>query len=81
MDGVGAAQRVAALAIHRVLAYQAEFTGPAGVAAPCWSVHGGDGSLDWGVLQGPADGSRRRLASRQQQQPDVLGGFVDGHAR
>lgn len=80
VDGVGAAQRVAALAIHWVLANQAEFTGTAGVAAPCWSVRGGKRSLVWVVRRGPADGCRRRLAPCQQQQPDVLGGFVDGHA-
>lgn len=57
MDGVGAAQWVAALAIHQVLAYQTEFTEPAGVATPSWSVHGRKWSLVWVMGQRPADGS------------------------
>lgn len=80
VDGVGAAQWVAALAIHQVLAYQTEFTGPAGVAAPCWPVHRRKWPLDWVLGQWPADGSWRGLASPQQK-PDLLRGFVDGHAR
>lgn len=80
MDGVGADQWVAAVAIHQVLAYQTEFTGPAGVAAPRWSVRGRRWSLDWVMGQRPADGSGRGLGSCQQE-PDLLSGFVDGHAR
>lgn len=80
VDGVDAAQRVAALAIHRVLAHQTELTGSAGVPAPCCSVHGRRWSLGRGVGRRAADGSRRGLALCQHK-PDPLGGFVDGHAR
>lgn len=79
VDSVEAAQWVAALAIHQVLAYQTEFTPPPGVASSCWSVHGWKWSLDWVMGQWPADGSRRSLSSCQQE-PDLLSGFVDGHA-
>lgn len=66
VDGVGAVQRVAALAIHQVLAHQAEFTGPAGVAPPCWLVHGSRWSLDLTMGHWSADGSRRGLAPCRQ---------------
>lgn len=79
VDAVGAAQWVAALAIHLVLTHQAEFTGPAGVAPACWSVHGGRRSLGGAVEHWSADGPWRGLASCQQL-PDLFGDFLNGHA-
>lgn len=66
MDGVGAVQRVAALAIHQVLAHQAEFPGPAGVPPSCRLVRGSGRSLDLTMGHRPADGSRRGLAPCRQ---------------
>lgn len=80
VDVVGAVQRVAALAVHQVLAHQAEFPRPAGVAPPSWLVHGSRWSLDLTMGHRSADGARRGLAPCRQQL-DLLGGFFDGHAR
>lgn len=66
VDGVVAAQWVAALAVHLVLANQAEFPGLAAVAPPCRSVHGRRWSLHWTMGRWPADGSWCCLALFQQ---------------
>lgn len=75
VDGVGAAQWVAALWVHVVLAHQAHFTGPA-----CWSLRGSRRPLDRAGGEGPADGPRRRPLILCQPEANLLDDLLHGHA-
>lgn len=56
VDGVRAAQWVAAFWVHMVLAHQAEFTGPGSVSTWCCSLNGIRRPLDGARGSGPANG-------------------------
>ena len=83
VDGVGAAQWVAALWIHMVLAHQAEFTGPESVPSTCCccrSLRGRRWPLDGARGHGAADGPRGRPLALCQLEADLLDDFLHGHA-
>lgn len=80
VDGVGAAQWVAAVWIHVVLTHQAEFTGPNSTCRRHRSLRGRRRPLDGARVRGPADGPRGRPLVLGQLEADLLDDFFHGHA-